>query len=364
MFNNAWCICSYYAPHGLPQETRVSFWRDSVAVAQRVQNAVSVPMVIAGDANVWHPHFNLSRSRSCDVPIIPFLDLLMASCRLELCNAPDRATHISGGGLDCIFISSGHVVDVVVHDGLQCCTSSPVCCPVLGSNHFLCIAAGLSLPTSRPSAWTKLPPLRDWRPTLIRASSFSGVRESKISASPPSRRQLLDGVFNEMIAILHHHARSTMSPSPQTAFLVDSRMSPSMCCWNGAPSPQTAFLVDSRMSPSMCCWNGAWRDHRRAPSAATRERFRNARTSFHRVVCRCQNQFWSDWQENLTSLSRVNPRAAASRVRQMFSGQYASGLVATVLILRTFPDRHCGAVAATFRFSWVTIFWCVRRGLP
>ena len=133
-FNNVWCICSYYAPHaGLPQETRVSFWRDFV--------------VIAGDANVWHPHFNLSRSRSCDVPIIPFWDLLMASCRLDLCNPPDRATHISGAGLDCIFISSGHVVDVVVRHGLQCCTGSPVCCPVLGSDHFLCVAAGLSLPT-------------------------------------------------------------------------------------------------------------------------------------------------------------------------------------------------------------------------
>ena len=33
VFNNAWCICSYYAPHaGVPQETRVSFWRDFVAV--------------------------------------------------------------------------------------------------------------------------------------------------------------------------------------------------------------------------------------------------------------------------------------------------------------------------------------------
>ena len=56
---------------------------------------------------------------SCHVPIIHFRDLLMASCKLELCNPPDRATHISGAGLDCIFISSGHVVDVVVHDGLH-----------------------------------------------------------------------------------------------------------------------------------------------------------------------------------------------------------------------------------------------------
>ena len=67
--------------------------------------------------------------------------------------------------------------------------------------------------------------------------------------------------------------------------------------------------------------NGAWRDHSRAPSAAAPERFRIARTAFHRVVRRCQNQFWSEWQENITSLSRVNPRAAASRVPQLFSGQ-------------------------------------------
>ena len=32
-----------------------------------------------------------SRSRSFDVPIIPFLDLLLASCRLELCNPPDTS---------------------------------------------------------------------------------------------------------------------------------------------------------------------------------------------------------------------------------------------------------------------------------
>ena len=83
VFKNAWCICSCYAPHaGLPQETRVSFLRDFVAIAQRVQNAVGVPMIITRNANVWHPFFNLSRSRSCDVPIILFLDLLMTSCKL------------------------------------------------------------------------------------------------------------------------------------------------------------------------------------------------------------------------------------------------------------------------------------------
>ena len=83
------------------------------------------PMVIAGDANIWHPHFNLGRSRSCDSIVIPFVDFLMVSCQLRLCNPPDRATHISGAGLDCIFISSSHGVEVTVHDGDDCCAVAP-----------------------------------------------------------------------------------------------------------------------------------------------------------------------------------------------------------------------------------------------
>ena len=66
VFNNAWCICSYYAPHaGLPQETRVRFWRDFVAVAQRVQNAVSVPMIITGGASSFQPLFIQIVSSRC-----------------------------------------------------------------------------------------------------------------------------------------------------------------------------------------------------------------------------------------------------------------------------------------------------------
>ena len=171
------------------------------------------------------------------IPIVrcsnhPFWDLLMVSCRLELCNPLYRPTHISGAGLGCIFISSGHVVDVVVHDGLQFCRG--VCCPVLGSDHFLCIAAGLSLPTRPdPVRGPTLPPLRDWRPTLIRAHAELlqwGTRVQDLcQSSPPSRRQLLDGVFKEMIAILHLHAPTQRCHRRRPSWWTPERHQ-CMCC--------------------------------------------------------------------------------------------------------------------------------------
>ena len=212
VFNNSWCVCSFYAPHaGMPQELRVEFWRDFVAIARRVFCTVELPMVIAGDANIWHPHFNLGRSRSCDSIVIPFVDLLMASCQLRLCNPPDRATHISGAGLDCIFISSSHAVEVTVHDGDDCCAVAPICCPLLGSDHFLCVTHGLTI-LARPESDSlpTLPPLRDWKPTLMRAHSELmrwSVRIQNVGRQHhQDRGAVIDALFNDMISILHRHA--------------------------------------------------------------------------------------------------------------------------------------------------------------
>ena len=191
VFNNAWCICSYYAPHaGLPQETRVSFWRDFVAVAQRVQNAVSVPMIIARDANVWHPHFNLSRSRSCDVPIIPFLDLLMVSCRLELCNPPDW-----------IASSSLQVMLWMLWCTMGCNVAQvPLCVAQCWGQTISCASQLVCLfPLVRNQCVDQLcRRLRDWRPTLIRAHAELlqwSARVHDLCQSSPPRRHLLDGVF-------------------------------------------------------------------------------------------------------------------------------------------------------------------------
>ena len=46
--------------------------------------------------------------------------------------------------------------------------------------------------------------------------------------------------------------------------------------------------------------------------------FRIARATFHRFVRWCRDVFWTDWQDNIASLSLVNPRAAVARVRQTF----------------------------------------------
>ena len=111
--------------------------------------------------------------------------------------------------------------------------------------------------TSRPSAWTNVAAIAQLEthsdPYARRALSVECA--SPRSLPVQSTLQKTVGVFNEMIAILHHHA-------------------PAQQCHR------------RRRQPSW--WT------RRVPSAATREKFSNARTSFHRVVRRCQNQFWSD----------------------------------------------------------------------
>ena len=160
-----------------------------MANAKRVTDSVGLPMVVAGDANLQQPHFNLSRSRSCDAPtIIPSLNLLMTSCRLTHCNPRDRAAHIAGAGSDSIFIYSSHAMEVGVRDG---CWDRSISCASPVSCLIRCVQTQRVGPT--------LPPLRDWKPTLIRAYVVLlqwSVRIQDLSVNRP-----------EMIAILHRHAR-------------------------------------------------------------------------------------------------------------------------------------------------------------
>ena len=201
VFGGSWCICSFYAPHaGVPIDVRISFWRDFVHSATCIHRSVDLPMIIAGDANVWHPHFRL-RTRHCDSLVLLFVDLLISSCNLEICNPREQA-HVGGGGLDCVFISGDH-----------CCDEAPVCCPLLGSDHILCVAQPIPLPLgpSRMSEWRPLPPFRDWAPTLLRAQLHWSSRLDALLCGPlpvSDRSLIVEEIFNNLITILLQHAPS------------------------------------------------------------------------------------------------------------------------------------------------------------
>ena len=94
------------------------FWQELTATVRHARSTVDLPMVIAGDANVWLPYFSLGCSRSVDNLVVPFIDLLITSCGLRLINPPDEATYVSGAALDLMLISSHCPCSMLVQSGL------------------------------------------------------------------------------------------------------------------------------------------------------------------------------------------------------------------------------------------------------
>ena len=126
IFGGVVCVCSYYAPHvGIPEADRVSFWQNLIEATRHVRSTVDHPLIVAGDANVWHPAFSLGRSRSQDNLITPLVDLLVSSCGLSLVNPRDQATHIGGAALDLVFVSIDCPSTLHIHDGVSCCHQAP-----------------------------------------------------------------------------------------------------------------------------------------------------------------------------------------------------------------------------------------------
>ena len=130
---------------------------------------MGLPLIIAGGANVRHPHFNLSRPRSCDVMVFSFVDLLVMSCNLR-CATP---VHRSPTSAEPVKIASSSPEVVPLES--RCTRESdvacrpPACCPMFGSGYCQCVAQAIFLPVpSRPEVrcW---PLLRDWKPTLFHA---------------------------------------------------------------------------------------------------------------------------------------------------------------------------------------------------
>ena len=151
-----------------------------------------------------------------------------------------------------------------------------------------------SLPPAR-CEHRPLPPLRDWKPTLLRAHQDVIQWSSRLDAMLPGplpretdRTSTMDDMFVSLITIFRMRAPS-------------QRQHPR----HKQPAWWTPGCFEACVAR-----NGAWRDFRRTQDPRDRSRFRAARVHFHSIVRSSQASFWSHWQDLDPSLSRVNPRAA------------------------------------------------------
>ena len=196
---------------------------------------------------------------------------------VSLVNPRDQATHVGGAALDLVFVSIDCPSTLRIHDGVSCCHQAPGCCPIMGSNHRLCVLS-TELVHRSPSVARSIPPLRDWSSTLLRAHmelwEWSCEVSGHLHGLPPRnearRVDVMDGLYQKLLAILARHV-------PHHRCL-PRRSQPSW--W----TPECHAACVSR--------NGAWRDHLRAQSPGSLARFRVARTAFHRTVRTFDDEFF------------------------------------------------------------------------
>ena len=300
------------APHaGIPSDTRIQFWRTLAASVHHVSQLHSgIPLLLAGDSNIWFPFFQLGRSRQADAPLLPIVQEILQSHSLVFRNPPDLPTHRCGAALDIILSSPSLSTPITVHSGLNCCPLAPLCCPLLSSDHMLC-SCRLDIPRaplSPSSAYSPLPRVHDWS-TVVAAChhNLSAWHQSVLAhvsgplPSFPERASVLDSLFDSFTRILcecaSHHSRRRPGSRPR-------RRQP--LWWNDA------------CYHALVARNGSWRDFRRSGSPEDQARFHLLRQQFHSTVRSSRTRFWNEWLGSVTSLSRRAPSLACSLIRRTF----------------------------------------------
>ena len=319
-FGESVCVCSFYAPHpGIDVNVRVAFWQELTATVRDVRSTVDLPMVIAGDANVWLPYFSLGRSRSVDKLVVPFIDLLISSCGLRLPSHP-RGWGCSRPYVDLFPLPLFDVGPqwvamlrgsswLLPHNGFR-----PL--PVRG----ICFID--SQACSRPVSTSALPAqlVLNSTPCIWDLCTWSGRVFSCLQGPTPDCPALcldvVDQLYDQLLSVLSWH-----SPRPR---MVPRRRQPSW--W-------------THECYSACvARNGAWRDYRRDPNPMLHARFRAARLAFHSTVRSVRRSYWSQWQSRVTSLSESQPRLAASVIRHTFRGP------ALLMETLAFRSRKCWTI--------------------
>ena len=152
------CVCSFHAPHaGIASDTRIQFWRTLAASVHRVsQLHTGIPLLLAGDSDMWFPFFQLGRSRQADAPLLPVVQEILQSHSLVFRN-PSLIFQLTV--VVPLWTSfSQH------HSGSHCCSLAPLCRSLLSSDHMLCSCHLDNHQASLPpnSAHSSLPRVRDW----------------------------------------------------------------------------------------------------------------------------------------------------------------------------------------------------------
>ena len=129
-------------------------------------------------------------------------------------------------------------VPVRVHSGDHCCDEAPVCCPLLGSDHFLCVCTIDSTPSGsfekvRMEASSTSQGLGTNPPPCTHCSAPLEFSTDALLCGPlpvSNRSLIVEEIFNNLITILQQHAPSQRQlPRQQAASLVDVRVFRSVC---------------------------------------------------------------------------------------------------------------------------------------
>ena len=210
------------------------------------------------------------------------------------------ATHEAGAALDLVIVSADCPSTLRIHDGIGCCAQAPGCCPVMDSDHRLCVVSTQLNFRTNHDVSRGIFHLRDWLSTLFRthvdlcqwSSDVSCRLDGVVPCDVASRAGVVDQLYQKFLAILSWHApRQRLFSATQSALVVDPRVLCHVCCQETGVSTLSRPSLDSGL---------------------------------HRSVRSAQRSFWSHWQDRVARLSRTHPRVAASTIRRTFRSTAAS----------------------------------------
>ena len=131
------------------------------------------------------------------------------------------ATHDAGAALDLVIVSADCPSTLRIHDGIGCCAQAPGCCPVMGSDHRLCVVSTQLNFRTNHDVSRGIFHLRDWSSTLFRthvdlcqwSSDVSCRLDGVVPCDVASRAGVVDQLYQKFLAILSWHApRQRCSP--------------------------------------------------------------------------------------------------------------------------------------------------------